>query len=106
MVSRSKRLSGFVFYLFNQNKILSLLIAYQLLATLIYNINLFDIRIPCLFTLLFNVKCYGCGLSESFAELFKLNILKAIEINFLIVPVFFLSVFYLVSSYKKFMLNS
>ena len=102
MVSKLKRLSGFIYFLFIQNKLLSLVITYQLVATVCYNAHIMDWRIPCLFTFVFDTKCYGCGLSESVSALLKLNIVKAVELNVLIVPLTFYLCYYILVAYKKY----
>lgn len=81
-------------------KYLLILIGYFLFSTVLKSLSIVDITIPCLWTLLFEVHCPGCGLTTAFVELLKMNFSKAWDINaliFIIAPsiLFFLIVDYL-----------
>ena len=65
-------------------KYLLILIGYFLLSTVLKSLSIVDITIPCLWTLLFEVRCPGCGLTTAFVELLKMNFSKAWDINALI----------------------
>ena len=46
-----------------------------------------NIKLHCLSKLLFKTPCPGCGLTRGFRELLKLNIIKAINYNILVIPI-------------------
>jgi len=93
----------FACFLFNENKFLSLVIFYEVFTTIVYILSGIDYRIPCIYTLIFGNKCYGCGLSESFSELIQFNFQKAIQINFLIIPFIVVVIFYTIKNYILFL---
>jgi len=102
MELKLRRLSLFLLHLYLRNKLLCLVVFYELFAITLHSIILLDFRIPCLFTLLFDKKCFGCGLSEAFEQLLNLNFLKASEVNPLIYPFIFGAVYLLYKEYVEF----
>ena len=93
---------SFVYYLINKNKILSSVIFYEILATLIYLHKDIDIRIPCIYTAVFETNCYACGLSEAVSELLKFNFIGASQSNFLVFPFLILVCYFLIKKYSSF----
>ena len=51
-----------------------------------------DRALPCIWKLLFGVACPGCGLSRADALLVRGDLRAALELNWLIVPVWLLAV--------------
>lgn len=82
-------------------------IAYLLLATV--PLTFIESRSFCLFLNVFSINCLGCGLTRAFFNIFRLNILKAISYNPLILIVFpLILIIYLNDSYvilKRFVLK-
>lgn len=57
--------------------------------------------IPCLWRLIFNIHCPGCGLSRADALFIRGHFGKALEMNWLIVPVFVVAVYCFVAAVGK-----
>lgn len=69
--------------------IFSLLIGYELIAIVLAALNVADVGIPCLFTLLFGVHCYGCGMTHAFIDIIQFKFHEAWEANplsFVVLP--------------------
>ena len=62
-------------------------------------------NVPCIFKLIFNIPCPGCGLSRAFKEIIKLNFAKAIYYNILSIPllIFFIywGILFIIDIIKK-----
>jgi len=57
--------------------------------------------IPCLWRLIFDIQCFGCGLSRADALFIRGHVGQAIEMNWLIVPIYVVAVYYFVAACKK-----
>lgn len=60
-----------------------------------------DICIPCIWKTLFDVHCFGCGLTTAFVSLLELDIKKAFESNWLIFIIIPSGFYYLIQEFKK-----
>ena len=95
-------LNSFLRNLVRENKILASVVLYEIIMTLVVMTTSLDLRIPCLFTLCFGMKCYGCGMSDAFLELIKFNFTEAFRLNFLVYPFVIGATYYLFIEFKKF----
>lgn len=64
------------------------LLVYIFIITIIYliPISYIESRSFCLWYNLFEIKCFGCGMTRAFFNLSRLNIIKAINYNIMIIP--------------------
>ena len=53
-----------------------------------YLIFIKNITIPCLFKLITNIPCPGCGLTRAFKSILNLKFINAIKYNILSIPLF------------------
>jgi len=93
-----------IYYLWN-NKLIVLLGIYFLVSILInigFSIN---VCIPCIWNIIFGVKCPGCGLTSAFIKLLQLDVLGAFKTNWLLFVVIPFAVFYIKMDYNKFSKN-
>jgi hypothetical protein len=56
-----------------KNWLVSSLLIYEFIAVILHAIGIAEIGIPCLFTLIFGVHCWGCGMTHAVIALFKLD---------------------------------
>lgn len=82
--------------------IFSLLIGYEVVAVVLAALNIADVGIPCLFTLIFGVHCYGCGMTHASIDILQFHFHDAWEANplsFIVLP---LLTFAIVMDFLKF----
>lgn len=84
------------------NKYYTVMIAYFLLSIILKMFNIIDITIPCMVKYVYGFECWGCGLTRSFIELFKLNIFKSISYNPLIIIIIPSFMYFIIKDYVKF----
>ncbi len=89
-----------------KNKILALVISFFLFSTTLKATACVDICIPCLWKLLFEVHCLGCGLTTAFIGLIELDLNKAFESNWLIFIIVPFVIYYMTLDYIKFKINT
>tara|TARA_B110000438_G_C15709861_1_gene604803 strand:+ start:99 stop:392 length:294 start_codon:yes stop_codon:yes gene_type:complete len=71
------------------NKYLFLITAYFVFSSILYAISGFNITIPCIWNLMFDIHCPGCGLTTAFIDLLNIDPVSAWKSNpliFLMVP--------------------
>jgi len=95
-------LNSFLIGLIRSNKLLASVLIYEILMTLVVMTTSFDLRIPCFFTFCFGINCYGCGMSDAFLEIIKLNFIEAFRLNFLVYPFIIGVTWYLIVEFRKF----
>jgi hypothetical protein len=91
-----------VFAYFLKNKIVAFVGFYFLLSAALKATMDWDFCIPCLWKLIFHVKCPGCGLTTAFIEILKLDLRSAFEINWLIFIVLPYGIWYLMKDFLEF----
>lgn len=110
MVENSNKINvgyiGNVANIFIENKFISIAIIYFIFSVLMKILFKIDILIPCLWKTVFNIKCFGCGLTSAFIELIQFNFLNAYDANMLIFIVVPGILYFIISSvigliYKK-----
>lgn len=67
-----------------ENKIMSVIILYLMLSSILKITTTVDICIPCIWKTLFDFSCPGCGLTTAFINLVKMDFKGALESNWLI----------------------
>lgn len=65
-------------------------------------IELIGVDIPCLFKLLSNIPCPGCGMTRAFRQILKLNFKKAMYYNILSVPLLIVIIVLIICIIKDF----
>lgn len=78
-----------IFAYLRKNWIITLLVAYELVAVLLSALQVADIGIPCLFTYLFGVHCLGCGMTHAAVHMLTFHFKEAWEANplsFFVIP--------------------
>lgn len=86
------------------NKHYVFIVLYFLISSTLRMFNVIDITIPCLFTLIFDINCWGCGLTRAFIELLRFDFKLAWSYNpiiFLLIPATFYYVIKDYANYKK-----
>ena len=87
------------------NKHYVFVVLYFFLSALLRMFDIIDITIPCLFTLIFDINCWGCGLTRAFIELLRFDFKAAWSYNpmvFIIIPGI---LYYMTKDYLKFKNN-
>ena len=59
-------------------------------------IELIGMDIPCLFKLIFNIPCPGCGMTRAFRQILKFNFRKAMYYNILSVPLLIIGISFII----------
>lgn len=75
---------------------------YEIFAVILNALSICDIGIPCLFTLIFGVHCWGCGMTHAVIALVKFQFEEAWNENPLVVVVLPLLTFVIVQDFLKF----
>ena len=78
-----------IFRYTKHNKYLFLIAAYFIFSSILLAITGINITIPCIWNLMFNIHCPGCGLTKAFIDLLKIDPIGAWNSNpliFLIIP--------------------
>jgi len=91
----------FLRYLYD-NKLLLVVFFYFILSVIIKITTNVDICIPCFWRSIFNIRCPGCGLTTAFIALIDLELKSAIEINWLILVILPVGIYYIIMDYIKF----
>ena len=84
------------------NKLYAVVIAYFSFSIVLRKLGVIDITPPCVFTYLFSIECWGCGLTRAVIELLNMNFRLAWEYNpvvFFVLPFF---VYFILIDYIKF----
>jgi hypothetical protein len=76
---------------------------YFIFSLLLYTFFKINIGIPCLFTFLFNIHCWGCGMSHAILEIMHLNIAGAYRENALIFIVLPAGIYYITMDFLAFL---
>jgi len=84
------------------NLIYSVVGGYFIFSLLVYTFFDINIGIPCLFTFLFGIHCWGCGMTHAILELIKLNFTGAYEENPLIFIVLPAGIYFIVQDFLTF----
>ena len=82
--------------------ILTLFVAYFLISTIVNVTTGINFTIPCIWHLLFDVHCPGCGLTKAFMNLMQLDIQGAWKSNPLIFFIIPAGLSLLIYDFKKF----
>ena len=85
-----------------KNWIVSGVIIYECIAVLLNVLNIAAIGIPCLFTAIFGVHCWGCGMTHAVIALVKFQFEEAWNENPLVVIVLPLLTFAVIQDFLKF----
>jgi hypothetical protein len=85
-----------------KNWIVSSLIIYEFIAVILNALDVCDVGIPCLFTLIFGVHCWGCGMTHAAIALVKFQFEEAWNENPLVVIVLPLLTFTVIQDFLKF----
>jgi hypothetical protein len=85
-----------------KNWIVSSLLLYEIFAVILNALDICDIGIPCLFTLIFGVHCWGCGMTHAVIALVKFQFVDAWNENPLVVIVLPLLTFAVIQDFLKF----
>jgi hypothetical protein len=85
-----------------KNWLVSSLLIYEFIAVILHAIGIAEIGIPCLFTLIFGVHCWGCGMTHAVIALFKLDFQEAWNENPAVVIVIPLLTFTVIQDFLKF----
>jgi hypothetical protein len=85
-----------------QNWIFSALFIYEIAAIILSALSICDIGIPCLFTAIFGVHCWGCGMTHAIIALLKFQFAEAWNENPLVVVVIPLLTFAVIQNFLKF----
>lgn len=100
-VTQSKMYNTLIKYI-AKNKIISTVVCYFLLSTLLKSVTDIDICIPCVWKSVFGFHCPGCGLTTAFISIIKLDFKNAIETNLLIFIILPFGIYYIIKDYVKF----
>jgi Protein of unknown function (DUF2752) len=73
-----------VFKYLLDNLFISLACLYFMVSIILKSLTKIDICMPCLWRKLFNIRCFGCGLTTAFINLLKMDFEGAIRSNWLI----------------------
>ena len=65
-------------------------------------VELIGMDIPCLFKLIFDIPCPGCGMTRAFRQILKLNFKKAMYYNILSVPLLIVIIILIICLVKDF----
>ncbi len=84
------------------NKFLFIIAAYFVFSSALYAVSGFNITIPCIWSLIFEVHCPGCGLTKAFICLLKIDPIGAWNSNPLIFVVIIVVNTYFFLDFKKF----
>jgi hypothetical protein len=101
-ISPSKFLR-FLFKYSAHNLIYSVVGGYFVLSLLVYTFLDINIGIPCLFTLIFDHRCWGCGMTHAILELMHLNFAGAYQENPLIFIVLPSGIYFIVKDFLIFL---
>lgn len=96
-----KEISYIISYICN-NKIISLVILYAIIAISLKSFAIINITVPCLWTTIFGHRCPGCGLTTAAIELLRFHPISAFKTNPLIVIIIPAFLYYLIIDYIKF----
>ena len=102
MVTQFVIIISFLHHLFKKNILLSMVIFYEIVSIILNIYGIIDVSIPCIFKLMFNKSCLGCGLTKSFEYLISFNFIKSIETNILVIPISIGSFYHLYREYYRF----
>jgi hypothetical protein len=91
-----------IFKYLRKNWIISSLLIYEVFAVILKALDICDIGIPCLFTLLFGIQCWGCGMTHAVIALIQFQFEEAWNENPLVVIVLPLLTFMIVQDFLKF----
>jgi hypothetical protein len=83
------KIFGFFFKYSAHNLIYSVVGGYFILSLILYIFLDINICIPCLYTVLFNQNCWGCGMTHAIMEILHLNFSNAYQENpfvFIVLP--------------------
>jgi hypothetical protein len=75
---------------------------YECIAVLLNVFNIVDIGIPCLFTAIFGIQCWGCGMTHALIALVKFQFTEAWNENPLIMIVLPLVTFAVIQDFLRF----
>lgn len=84
------------------NWLVSSLLIYEVFAVVLNAVDIADIGIPCLITLIFGVHCWGCGMTHAVIALVKFQFEEAWNENPLVVIVLPLLTFMVIQDFLKF----
>lgn len=84
------------------NKYLFFIAAYFVFSSILYAISGFNFTIPCIWNLMFDIHCPGCGLTAAFIDLLKFNPRGAWDSNPLIYLIIPIIVIYFFLDFRKF----
>jgi hypothetical protein len=84
------------------NKYLFIIASYFVFSSALYAVSGFNITIPCIWNLIFDVHCPGCGLTKAFISLLKIDPIGAWNSNPLIFVVILVVSTYFILDFKKF----
>ena len=93
-----------IFKYLAHNKFLFIIAAYFVFSSFLYAFTGLNITIPCLWNLMFDVHCPGCGLTTAFIYLLKIDPIGAWNSNpliFLIIPIVLTYFFLDLKNFKK-----
>jgi hypothetical protein len=82
-------------------KIILISIFYFLFSSILKAFSTIDICIPCLWKLLFGIKCFGCGLTTAFIKIIQFDFFGAFESNWLIFIILPAGLIYFILEMKK-----
>jgi predicted membrane metal-binding protein len=85
-----------------KNWIFSALFIYETVAVILSALSICDIGIPCLFTTIFGIHCWGCGMTHAAIALLKFQFAEAWNENPLVVVVIPLITFAVIQDFLKF----
>ena len=105
MAIQLRQICRFVAYLTVNNKLLALVIVYEVLALAAYLLSGYDLLIPCLYKVFLHTECPGCGLTSAFIEILSLDFLGAFHTNPLIFLVLILGTYIFIKAYQRFLLT-
>jgi len=80
-------------------------VSYFVSSSLLFHYTNIDICFPCLWRLLFDMRCLGCGLTHAFLALIHFNFTEAFAENPLIFIVLPASLFYVWQDWRNFEIN-
>jgi hypothetical protein len=87
---------------FGANKLFLTFVGYFLFAAILKMTFRIDVCIPCIWKLVFGIRCPGCGITTAFINLMKLDFLNAFQSNWLIIIVVPFLTYYSIQDFCQF----
>lgn len=94
-----------LYFYAKQNLIIGLIGIYFIVSIILRSLTGIDICIPCVWRTLFDIECFGCGLTTAFQNLIQLNLSAALKSNWLIIVIVPLGLTYIIQDFVKFKNN-